>query len=388
MARAIAVLGEGTELWAAAELAGLDEQAGRRCHRRAGEVGDPQARAPARLRPSVGARRGLPRALARRARASACPRGRATSRCPRSGRAGCRAPAGRARRRGPVGSGDVARSRGFGNGARRRRERDPLSRAARSRSRSTSQRALWCCATSDRRRSSMSAATRASTCGWPTRRSPILASARRWRCCLAWALTFTRRPAEARTLTASAAAELGGEHDDLRMGLEALELFTSYFGVGDPSDLARFEPYRGMTEIGSAGAAMIGGRRGARLDSLPGPRRRVRGTGPPGARRARALRVRPGAVLVWGGARPRLRGGARRARHLGQDLRRGLPRRLAVRGVDDQPLGRLHRDALGPPRRCLGAICLGERAGNALGCREPRGPRPGGLHRADSRRAR
>ena len=81
---------------------------------------------------------------------------------------------------------------------------------------------------------------------------------------LAWALTFTRRPEEARKLAARAGAELGGEHEDLRMGLEALELFTLYFGAGDPAELERLEPFRGMTEIDSAGAAMIGG--GAAMD--------------------------------------------------------------------------------------------------------------------------
>lgn len=81
---------------------------------------------------------------------------------------------------------------------------------------------------------------------------------------LAWALTFTRRPVEARALAARAADALGGEHEDLRLGLEALELFTIYFGAGDPSELARLEPYRGMDEIDSAGAAMMGG--GAAMD--------------------------------------------------------------------------------------------------------------------------
>ena len=62
---------------------------------------------------------------------------------------------------------------------------------------------------------------------------------------------------------------------------------------------------------------------------------------------------------------------------LGSDLRRDLPRRIAVRRADGQPLGRLHRDALGAPRRRMGALrarrpsreCCGARAGGSTTCR-------------------
>jgi DNA-binding CsgD family transcriptional regulator len=90
---------------------------------------------------------------------------------------------------------------------------------------------------------------------------------------LAWVLIFTRRHDEARALAARAADETPPELDDLRKGLLAFELMSAYFG-GRHDDLSRFEPYREGLEIGGPGAAMLAG--GAAWDwaCMSGPRER------------------------------------------------------------------------------------------------------------------
>ena len=90
VARAVAVLGDGAELWAVADLAGLDERAAAEATGDAGPGRDPALRATARLRPPAGPRRRLPRAAARRARARAPARGRAC--CTRPARRPSRSP--------------------------------------------------------------------------------------------------------------------------------------------------------------------------------------------------------------------------------------------------------------------------------------------------------
>ena len=63
---------------------------------------------------------------------------------------------------------------------------------------------------------------------------------------LAWTLIFTRRHEESQA-TIRARADAGPEEDDgldMRHGLEALDLFTVYFGAGAHAELAALEPHR------------------------------------------------------------------------------------------------------------------------------------------------
>jgi DNA-binding CsgD family transcriptional regulator len=70
------------------------------------------------------------------------------------------------------------------------------------------------------------------------------------------ALMFMGSPEEAASIARRAASELPGELDDLRMGLEAFEFITIYFGAGDPESLSRLRQYRRSPE-GGAGARML-----------------------------------------------------------------------------------------------------------------------------------
>ncbi len=58
-------------------------------------------------------------------------------------------------------------------------------------------------------------------------------------------LLFLGDPSEAPRLATAAAAELPEGHDDLRQGLEALELISIYFGAGDPAELERLHDVPG-----------------------------------------------------------------------------------------------------------------------------------------------
>jgi DNA-binding NarL/FixJ family response regulator len=76
---------------------------------------------------------------------------------------------------------------------------------------------------------------------------------------LAWAQIFTRRQEEAHRLASRAKADAPEDPPDLRQGFEALILFTLYFGAGDYRDLARFDRYRDFWAVDTAGAAMLAG---------------------------------------------------------------------------------------------------------------------------------
>jgi DNA-binding NarL/FixJ family response regulator len=67
------------------------------------------------------------------------------------------------------------------------------------------------------------------------------------------ALLFTGAPEEAAAVARRAAAELPDELADLRMGLEALEYMTMYFGAGDPRRQARLREHRRRPKGGWAG---------------------------------------------------------------------------------------------------------------------------------------
>jgi DNA-binding CsgD family transcriptional regulator len=74
---------------------------------------------------------------------------------------------------------------------------------------------------------------------------------------LARALFFTGRPAEGAALARRAAAELPRELDDLRAELEASELITVLLGGGDPEDLERLERHRTLPVGPALGDKML-----------------------------------------------------------------------------------------------------------------------------------
>ena len=89
---------------------------------------------------------------------------------------------------------------------------------------------------------------------------------------LAWTLLFTRREEEGKRLAARAKAEAPADPPDLRHGLEALDLFTVYFGAGDPADLVRFDDYRDIAPIDTAGTAMLAAGSAFDWANIGGPR--------------------------------------------------------------------------------------------------------------------
>ncbi len=88
---------------------------------------------------------------------------------------------------------------------------------------------------------------------------------------LSWALIFTGRAPEARAVAARAHDEAPPEPADLRQGLEALELFTGYFGAGDHDRLVALERYRSGFEIDSVGSAMLVGAAAYDWGNMCGP---------------------------------------------------------------------------------------------------------------------
>jgi DNA-binding CsgD family transcriptional regulator/tetratricopeptide (TPR) repeat protein len=75
---------------------------------------------------------------------------------------------------------------------------------------------------------------------------------------LGQALVFTGSSAKAAALFRQAAADLNPEHDDLRQGLQALELGAIYFGAGDPEPpLDRLHPHRPPRRDDGVGAKML-----------------------------------------------------------------------------------------------------------------------------------
>jgi tetratricopeptide (TPR) repeat protein len=100
------------------------------------------------------------------------------------------------------------------------------------------------------------------------------------------ALMFTGFREEAAAVARRAANELPDELEDLRMGLEAFEFMTIYFGAGDPNRLSRLREHRRPPEGGPGSrmlAAMAAWRRSARTApprSAPSsPSRRSRAVG-------------------------------------------------------------------------------------------------------------
>lgn len=71
------------------------------------------------------------------------------------------------------------------------------------------------------------------------------------------ALLFTGFPEEGASVVRRAAAELPAELDDLRMALEAFELFSVLFGAGDPEELRRLERHRTLAAKAGLGAKML-----------------------------------------------------------------------------------------------------------------------------------
>jgi DNA-binding NarL/FixJ family response regulator len=71
------------------------------------------------------------------------------------------------------------------------------------------------------------------------------------------ALIFTGSSGKAVAVARQAAADLGHENDDLRRGLEALELTAVYFGAGDPAQLGRLHPHPPPGESDGIGAKML-----------------------------------------------------------------------------------------------------------------------------------
>ena len=58
-------------------------------------------------------------------------------------------------------------------------------------------------------------------------------------------------------MAVAAAAELPDGHDDLRQGLEALELISIYFGAGDPAELERLHDVPGEERGQGPGARSL-----------------------------------------------------------------------------------------------------------------------------------
>ena len=314
VARAIAVLGEGTELWAAAELAGVDEQAAADATGALVAVGDPAPRAAAGLRPPAGARRRLPRAPARRSRASA--RARRASCC-----AAASAPPEQVAAHLLVAPGvegewvaetlraaaTSALSRGAGESAipyLLRTLEEPLAPTARAavlRDLGHAEVHYMGPQATEHLADAYEALQD------PRERGEVAML-------LAWGLMFTRRQDDAAAIAARARAE--NSPPDLKQGLEALELFTAYFGGADPERLERFDALpRGHDRLRWSRDARRGRR--LRLGQQHGAGERVRRAGAPRARRAGSVRLRPGHVLVRGRAGADLRRGAGRAHATG-----------------------------------------------------------------------
>ncbi len=200
------------------------------------------------------------------------------------------------------------------------------------------------------------------------------------------ALTFTGHPEEAASMIRRVVRELPDELEDRRRGLEALECMTVYFGAGDPGLLQRLRAHRRPPEDGPGRAhARRDGRLGGGLQRRH--RRRLRATGPRGARGRTPAGGRPGADRVRGHRhpdrdRPPGGGGVPPAGAGGR-----APGRLAGFGRVDPPLARVRRAAARRPARRGGAAAgVGDRDA-AVGARGRGGdaerlPARGGAARA------
>ena len=259
VARAVAVLGEGSELWAVADLAGLDERAAAEA---AGELVRAEILRPeraARLRPSARPRRRLPRAAAGRARARAP--ARAAVLLPRGGREPpSRSPRTCCTRRAAASRGSSRRSRPRARGGAQKGAAESDGRpAAASPRRAAGGRSPGSDPARARPGGDAHARHRGGAPSRPglrgDRRIPQLrAQTGFW---LAQTLNFTRQPHEAGEVARRAQAELPAELDDLHHALEAVELMTVIFGGGGREELERLERHRGGDPGEGPGAKML-----------------------------------------------------------------------------------------------------------------------------------
>ncbi len=84
-------------------------------------------------------------------------------------------------------------------------------------------------------------------------------------------LLFLGDPGETPRLAVAAAAELPDSHDDLRQGLEALELIAIYFGAGDPAELERLHDVPGEERGQGPGARSLLGLAALQVALSSGP---------------------------------------------------------------------------------------------------------------------